>query len=188
MQDSREVGTYLEIMELIGNRVLLRRWSVEDAETLFRYASSEEVGPMAGWPPHQSVEESREIIRTIFSASETYAIVLRESGEVVGSVGLLASGVAHSECVAAGEFELGFWVGRPLWGQGIATEASQVLLQHCFEELGTRRVWASHYDYNHASARVQTKCGFTYHHTETQLHPLSGEAVRVVYNCLEERV
>ena len=72
---------------------------------------------MAGWPPHQSVEESREIIRTIFSAPETYAIVLRECGEVVGSVGLLASGVAHSECVATGEFELGFWVGRPLWAK-----------------------------------------------------------------------
>lgn len=173
-------------MEIIGDRLLLRKWRVEDAAVLYTLASSKEIGPMAGWPAHRSVEESAEIIRTIFSAPETYAIVLRESGEVVGSIGLLASGAAHSECVAEAEFELGFWVCRPLWGQGIATEASQVLLNHCFEELGSRRVWASHYDYNHASARVQTKCGFTYHHTETQLHPLSGEAVRVVYNCLEK--
>lgn len=171
-------------MEIIGDRLLLREWRVEDAAVLYSLASSEEIGPMAGWPPHRSVEESAEIIRTIFSAPETYAIVLRESGEVVGSIGLLASGAAHSECVAEGEYELGFWVGREYWGRGIAPEASAMLLRRCFDELGAPRVWCSHYDYNHNSARVQQKCGFEFNHTEEQSHPLSGATVRVVYNCM----
>ena len=50
------------------DRILLRPWLESDAETLFKYASDQEVGPHAGWPPHQSMEESLEIIRNVFSA------------------------------------------------------------------------------------------------------------------------
>ena len=53
------------------DRILLRPWRESDAEALFKYASDPEVGPRAGWPPHKSVEESLEIIRTIFSGEGT---------------------------------------------------------------------------------------------------------------------
>ena len=43
-------------------RILLRYWEESDAEALFKYASDPDVGPRAGWPTHNSVEESREII------------------------------------------------------------------------------------------------------------------------------
>ena len=43
-------------------RILLRHWQESDAEALFKYASDPDVGPRAGWPVHNSVEESREII------------------------------------------------------------------------------------------------------------------------------
>lgn len=45
-------------------RILLRRWQESDAEVLYKYASDTDVGPRTGWPAHQSVEESLEIIRT----------------------------------------------------------------------------------------------------------------------------
>ena len=48
-------------------RILLRPWMDSDAETLFKYASDPDVGPRAGWPPHQSVEESLEVIRNVFN-------------------------------------------------------------------------------------------------------------------------
>ena len=48
-------------------RILLRPWQDSDAEALFKYASDPDVGPRAGWPPHNSVEESLEIIRTVFN-------------------------------------------------------------------------------------------------------------------------
>ena len=51
-------------------RLILRPWKEDDAESLFRYAHDPEVGPIAGWPPHTSVENSLEIIRTVFSAPE----------------------------------------------------------------------------------------------------------------------
>ena len=46
-------------------RLLLRPWQESDAEALYRWASDPEVGPAAGWSPHTSVENSREIIRTV---------------------------------------------------------------------------------------------------------------------------
>ena len=62
-------------------RLLLRYWEESDAEALFKYASDPDVAPRAGWPAHQSVEESREIIRTYFHNDTTWAIVLKETDE-----------------------------------------------------------------------------------------------------------
>ncbi len=67
-----------------NDRILLRPWVESDAPALFKYASEPEVGYRAGWPPHKSVEESREIIRTVFSDDTcTWAIVLKETGEPI---------------------------------------------------------------------------------------------------------
>lgn len=67
--------------------ILLRRWRETDAEALYKYASDPEVGPRAGWPAHRSVEESLEIIRSVFTNDSTWAIVLRETGEAIGCIG-----------------------------------------------------------------------------------------------------
>ena len=65
-------------------RIILRPWRESDAEVLYRWASDPDVGPRAGWPPHQSVEESLEIIRTVFrDATNTWAIELKETGETM---------------------------------------------------------------------------------------------------------
>ena len=77
-------------MELQTKRLLLRAWKESDAEALYKYARNPNVGPIAGWPPHTSVESSREIIKTVLSAPETYAVVLKETGEAVGCVGIMA--------------------------------------------------------------------------------------------------
>ena len=61
-------------MELTTERLLLRTWKETDAESLYEYAKDPEVGPIAGWPVHTSVENSREIIRGVLSAEETYAV------------------------------------------------------------------------------------------------------------------
>ena len=67
-------------MDMETDRILLRPWLESDAGSLFKYASDPEVGPRAGWPPHESVEESLEIIRTVFNdATNTWAIVLKET-------------------------------------------------------------------------------------------------------------
>ncbi len=72
-------------MDIVTERLILRPWCEDDAEDLYCYAKSPQDGPIAGWPVHTSVENSREIIHTILSASETYAVVLKSTGKPVGS-------------------------------------------------------------------------------------------------------
>ena len=70
-------------------RLILRPWRESDAEALFKYASDPDVGPRAGWPPHKSVEESLEIIRNVFSVEGMWAVELKGTSEVIGSIGYL---------------------------------------------------------------------------------------------------
>lgn len=65
-------------MILETERLILRPWEVRDANDLFQYASDPEVGPIAGWPVHTSVENSKEIIKSVLSAPEAYAVVLKK--------------------------------------------------------------------------------------------------------------
>ena len=67
-------------------RIHLRRWQESDAEALFKYTSDPDIGPRAGWPPHQSVEDSQKVIRNFFSNDATWAIVLNETNEPIGCV------------------------------------------------------------------------------------------------------
>ena len=147
-------------------RLWLRPWEEGDAESLYKYAKDPAVGPIAGWPPHTSVENSREVIRTVLSAPETYAVVLKQGGEAVGSIGLMFGAAVHSADIAAGEAEIGYWIGVPFWGRGLIPEAVRRLLRHGFEDLGLQAVWCGYYDGNAQSRRVQEKCGFRYSHTE----------------------
>ena len=148
-------------MILQTKRLILRPWSENDAEELYKYASDPEVGPPAGWPPHTSAQNSREIIRTVLSAPETYAVCLKENGKPIGSVGLHRNDLAEKD----DEYELGYWIGKPFWGQGLIPEASRELLRYAFEDLGMSRIWCGYYDGNEKSRRVQEKLGFVFHHT-----------------------
>ena len=154
----------MQLLETL--RLWLRPWEEGDAESLYKYAKDPAVGPIAGWPPHTSVENSRGIIRTILSAPETYAVVLKQTGEPVGSIGLMFGDTVHSADIAEGEAEIGYWIGVPFWGRGLIPEAVRRLLRHGFEDLGLRAVWCGYYDGNAQSRRVQEKCGFRYSHTE----------------------
>lgn len=92
-------------------RLILRRWTEYDAESLYKYAQNPAIGPIAGWPPHTSIENSREVIRDIFSAPETYAVVLKETNEPIGSVGIMFSDGLHSAEMEEGDAEIGYWIG-----------------------------------------------------------------------------
>ena len=149
-------------MILETERLILRPWEEKDAESLYRYAKDPEVGPIAGWPVHTSVENSREIINTVLSRSETYAVCLKD-GKPIGSVGLHLNG-STDMTDRDDECELGYWIGKPYWGQGLIPEASRALMRYAFEELGMRAVWCGYYDGNEKSRKVQTKLGFVYQH------------------------
>lgn len=162
-------------MAIETKRLILRPWREEDAGELYRYASDPAVGPAAGWNAHTSEENSREIIRSVLSAPETYAVVLRETGKPVGSAGIMRGDKANVPMDST-QAEIGYWIGAPYWGRGLIPEAVRALLGRCFEELGCTAVWCGYYEGNEKSRRVQEKCGFEYHHTVADKPcPLLGE-------------
>lgn len=156
-------------------RLILRQWEESDAEDLYKYACDTDIGYPAGWPAHTSVENSREIIKNVLSADETYAVCLKTDNKPIGSIGL-KMGEATDMTEEKDECELGYWLGKPFWGQGIIPEAAKALLRHAFENLHMSIVWCGHYEGNLKSRRVMEKCGFKYHHrTECVEVPLLNE-------------
>lgn len=95
MYESRCGGCCESILET--ERLFLRPWRESDAEELYKYAKDPEVGPIAGWPIHTSIEDSREIIRTVLSAPGIYAVVLKEMNLPVGSIGLTAGAASNMD-------------------------------------------------------------------------------------------
>lgn len=162
-------------MILQTERLILRPWEETDAEACYRYAQDPRVGPAAGWPVHTDVEDSRRVIREVLTAPETYAIVLKETGLPVGSIGLHHNDLAEKD----DEAELGYWLGVPYWGRGIVPEAARALLRRAFEDLGLARVWCGYYEGNEKSKRVQEKLGFLYQWTTENVPvPQLGETRR----------
>ncbi len=162
-------------MKLSTERLFLRPWHEEDASDLYACASDPRIGEAADWPPHRSVEESRTVIREIFSAPETYAVVLRETGRVVGCIGLLRDDAGHI-ALQADEAEVGYWIGVPYWGRGLIPEALRALVAHAFGTLRLARLWCCSFAENRQSQRVQEKCGFRYVRTESEA---SGRTIRI---------
>ena len=151
-------------MQLETKRTILRPFTEADAEDLFAYAKDPRVGPIAGWKPHESVEESREIIRTVFAAPNTFAVVERETGRVIGSAGFVQprSG-SRPEAKAA---EIGYALHPGWWGRGLMPEVVEELLRFGFTQLELEEIWCTHYQENSQSQRVIEKTGFTYAFTE----------------------
>ena len=142
-------------------RLILRRWEKNDAESLYEYAKDPDVGPIAGWPAHRSIEESRDVIKNVFNGKEAYAICLKTDNRAIGAIELKLNG--HTDMTERDdECELGYWLGKPFWGQGIVPEAVKEMLRHAFEEIGMTTVWVGYYEGNAKSKRVQEKCGFRY--------------------------
>lgn len=146
-------------------RLILRPWTESDAESLYNLAKDPLVGPIAGWPVHTSIENSREIINAILSSEGTYAVTLKGEDKAIGSIGLMV-GDKSNIGIKDDEAEIGYWVGVPYWGNGFIPEAVKALMKYAFEERDMSILWCGYFDGNEKSKRVQEKCGFKYHHTK----------------------
>ena len=138
-------------------RLVLRMFDPGDVVDVFAYAQNPLVGPMAGWAPHQDIEESRRVVQHFIQNGDVWAIVEKKTGRVIGSIGLHIDVKRDLENART----LGYALGEDSWGQGYATEAGTAVLRYAFEELGCPVVSACHYPKNAKSKRVIKKLGFT---------------------------
>ena len=150
-------GTVIET-----ERVILRPFKASDLADFFEYASVEGVGEMAGWCHHESIDESKVILDRFISEDKTFAITLKNSGKVIGSIGVEKYGMEEklSEFFELSGREVGFVLSKDYWGQGIMAEAVNGLIDHLFNKIGLAFLLCGYYDFNAQSKRVQEKCGF----------------------------
>ncbi len=148
---------------LITERLMLRSFTLEDADDVTDLVSDYEVAKTtlavphpyptdgaAGWIAGHSAEEDRN--------HTTFAITLKTTGELVGAITLIEKRI-HLRA------EIGYWIGHAYWGNGYATEATKAIIEWGFAERGLNRIFAHHFAENLASGRVMQKSGMTYEGT-----------------------
>lgn len=97
-------------MSLKTKRLHLRPWREDDAESLYKYAKDPDVGPIAGWPVHENVENSLYVIKNVLCGKECYAICLNKDDIAIGCVELRLNG--HTDMTNSDyECELGYRIG-----------------------------------------------------------------------------
>ena len=165
-------------------RLILRPFTLDDAEGLYAYASHPEVGPPAGWAPHKAPAESRRVIETIFLPADTLAVVRKADGRLIGSAGFVGK---HRTELGEPSEEVGYSLARDCWGQGLIPEAVEAILRHAFGELGYAAIWAAYYDGNRKSKRVMQKCGMPYRLSRTEAVEQLGETRLAHYFAITKR-
>ena len=145
---------------LVTDRLLLRPFTLADASMVQRLAGEYAVASSAleiPYPYPDGVAEAWIAThRPGFErgAHAIYAVTC--DGDLVGAAGLVEIDRDHRRA------ELGYWMGRPYWGRGYATEATRAVIEYGFSVLGLHRVYAMHFSRNRASGRVMEKCGMVH--------------------------
>jgi len=137
-------------------RLALRAVTLADAPWIERYVSDWEVARHTARIPHPYPPGGAvDFIRGLDSEDgPTFAIERREDREPVGLIGL--------ELEGPGVAEVGFWIGKPFWGRGYASEALKAVVEHAFLKLGFSSLIALAVPENRASIRVQEKAGLSF--------------------------
>lgn len=169
-------------MQLETQRLLLRPWREEDFLDLYAYAKNPLVGPQAGWPVHQSEEESREIARSFMQEQRDliFALELKENTKVIGSIGLHDRSVslAYDHLISR---EMGYVLNPEYWGRGLMPEAALKVMEYGFYRMGLDMIWCGHFEGNQKSRRVIEKCGMQPMFRRVESFPLINQKRMVCY-------
>lgn len=136
-------------------RLNLRAFRESDAQDVFNACSNPILGQNAGWPPHQTIEDSLFYINEVAPLGFIWAIA--KDDKAIGSIGLLPDPrIPEDESTMM----LGYWLAQEHWNQGYTTEASKAVIDWGFAEGNLKRITTCHFLFNDASRRVIEKCGF----------------------------
>ncbi len=156
-------------VRLETERLILRRFMIDDAEAMFRnWCSDDEVTKFLMWTTHTDVEETRETLKEWeenYAKDDNYlwAITLKENGdEVLGSI----SAVEVDDKID--KIHIGYCLSRKYWHQGIMSEALAALVRFFFEEVKANRIESRHDPRNPNSGKVMMKCGLKFEGTLRQ--------------------
>lgn len=159
---------HLGTKQLETCRLILRRFTLEDADAMYRnWASDPDVTKFLTWPTHSGPEVSAAVLRDWVRSYEQpsyyqWAIVPKSLNAPIGSISVVSLNdtldIAH----------IGYCIGKNWWHQGIMSEALKAVMKYLFDEVGANRIEAVHDPNNPHSGGVMRKCGMTYEGTLRQ--------------------
>ena len=159
-------------MKLETERLILRPWQEDDLQDFYKYTSDEAVAPGMGWKLVDSLETAEKIFPNYMSSKESFALVLKETGEVIGDISVQAR---HWELYPLDQTlrgrEFGFGIRSTYWGRGLMPEAVSVVSAYCFDVLNYDFITCGHFQGNDQSRRVIEKCGFDHLFNDTRNLP-----------------
>ena len=149
----RAAPAYGVAVAIRTERLLLRAPALSDARAIAELAGDYEVASMTGTIPHPyDVDMAVDWIESLDAGEEGVAFAIDLGGDLIGCVGYRATEQDHAE--------MGYWIGKPYWGRGYATEAARALIRYAFERERFDYLTVGHFKENPASARVIAKLGF----------------------------
>lgn len=164
------------------DRLLLRKFNVNDAKSMYEnWTSDEEVTKYLTWNAHTSVEQTKHILNIWIKEYEKpntyrYAIVLKETNELIGSIDVVG--------YVDGCPEIGYCLSRKHWNNGYMSEAIKAFINFLFDKNFNKIVIEANVN-NIASNKVITKCGFKFTHIEEKEHCSIFKLEPVVVNWYE---
>lgn len=138
-------------------RLFLRNYTLNDLEDYWEYVQMPNVGPRCGWPAYTDKEKAKERLKIESSKPLQYAIELKDTHKVVGSIELMEPD--ENTKTDGKTNEIGCLLHEGYWGKGIMTEAMQAIVKYGMDELGLDGIVASYYTPNVASGKIQLKAG-----------------------------
>jgi ribosomal-protein-alanine N-acetyltransferase len=151
-------------------RLVLRPPALADAAEICLLAGDYDVASMTGTIPHPYSEQMAAAwIAEVIAGEEGVVFVIEHDGKLIGCTGYRPFGPDHAE--------LGYWIGKPFWGKGYATEAVGALIAHAFSTDGFDYLKAGYFAGNPRSQRVLEKLGFLASGEETRDCAARGEEV-----------
>lgn len=182
--------THRGTVTLETERLILRRFAINDLESIFRNCWSDlDVWKWTSYDQMNSIDDVLTLNNIFtdywFAKYEnpnyyTWAIQLK-SGDVVGRI----TGKNPNDRVE--QIELAYEIGKNWWNKGLMTEAVKAIIDFFFNEVGFRRIWADHAHENPASGHVMKKCGMIYEGTLRQAMVCNaGRFDSVVYSILSD--
>ena len=154
---------------------------------MFEYSGDTEVTKYLTWSPHASAKETERYIRVLQKkyadgSFNDWGLILKETGKFIGTCGYT------SFDYAANTAEVGYVLGKPYWGQGLAAEAVKCVMRYGFEVFGLDGFTAKYMEGNDASGRVMQKCGMTLEGVYRHSMYIKGEFKNiVVYHVTKEQ-
>jgi ribosomal-protein-alanine N-acetyltransferase len=178
---------HLGTKELETNRLILRRLTINDIESVYNnWANDDDVTHYLSWPTHRDTSVTKNVLEEWiknYSEDDFYqwGIVVKDINEPIGTISVVDKNDDIKMVV------IGYCIGKQWWNKGITSEALNAVIKFFFDEIGVNRIEARHDPNNQNSGKVMIKCGMKYEGRLRQAHKNNaGICDHIVYGILAE--